>query len=79
MTGELRGRLLSALRAVAVNPQGLRIGAFPSSMPKLVEMGLVVRRRRNPRAKAEAWFPTPAGREAIRQHGADENGIRSTT
>lgn len=68
----LRGRLLSALRSVAVSPQGLRLGASPSSMPKLVEMGLVIRRRRNPRARAEAWFLTPAGREAIRAHGLDE-------
>ncbi len=34
----LTGRLLNALRSVAVNPKGLRIGAFPKAMAQLVEM-----------------------------------------
>ena len=44
MTAFLQGRLLNALRSVAVAPGGLRLNAHPSSMPKLVEMGLVVER-----------------------------------
>lgn len=45
-TPPLRGKPLAALRAVAANPGGLRIRAFPSVMPLLVEMGLVRMRER---------------------------------
>jgi len=70
VTEPLRGRLLNALRSVAVSSGGLRFGAHPTSMPKLVEMGLVEERAlsRNRRA----WFLTAEGRKAIREYGTDE-------
>lgn len=70
MTIPLTGRLLNALRSVAVNPKGLRIGAFPKAMAQLVEMGLVEERAVG--AKGRGWFLTQAGREEIRQYGTDE-------
>jgi hypothetical protein len=64
----LRGKPLPALRAIAVNPGGLRLRAFPSVMPLLQEMGLVrVRERGEP-----AWLLTDAGRKAIARFGRDE-------
>lgn len=66
----LKGRLLNALRSVAVSPKGLRIGAFPKSMLVLVEMGLVEERAVG--AKGRGWFLTTAGREAIREYGMGE-------
>lgn len=45
----LRGRPLDALRAVAANPGGLHLKAHPSTMPLLLELGLVrVRERGEP-------------------------------
>lgn len=74
MTEELRGRLLNALRSVAINPRGLRLGAFPTSMARLVEMGLVEERAtsRVERRSKRAWFITEKGRAAMREHGIDE-------
>ena len=66
----LTGRLLNALRSVAVSPGGLRLDAHPSSMPKLVEMGLVEERSLS--RNRSAWFLTPEGRVALRIYGADE-------
>lgn len=64
----LRGKPLAALRAVAVNPGGLRIRAYPSVMPLLAEMGLVrIRDRGEP-----AWLLTDAGKKAVAQLGRDE-------
>lgn len=71
-TPPLTGRLLNALRSVAVSPKGLRIGAFPKSMVVLVEMGLVEERPLKPTAKRTGWFLTGAGREAIREYGMGE-------
>jgi hypothetical protein len=68
----LTGRLLSAIRSVALAPAGLRLGAFPSVMPKLVEMGLVEERALRPNVKRTGWFLTAAGREEIRRLGVDE-------
>jgi hypothetical protein len=64
----LRGKPLAALRALALNPSGLRIQAYPSVMPLLVEMGLVrVRERGEP-----AWLLTDTGRKAVARHGRDK-------
>ena len=71
-TPPLTGRLLNALRSVAVAPKGLRIGAFPKSMVVLVEMGLVEERLLKPRAKRTGWFLTGAGLKAIREYGMGE-------
>ena len=73
MTDELTGRLLNALRSVAVSPGGLRLNAHPSSMPKLVEMGLVEERPLKPTSKRTGWFLTGAGRVAVRGYGADDS------
>ncbi len=40
----IRGKQLAALRAVAGTPGGLRIAAYPSTMPLLVRMALVEER-----------------------------------
>ena len=68
----LTGRLLNALRSVAVAPKGLRLGAFPKSMAVLVEMGLIKERPVKPGMRQTGWFLTGAGREIIRQHGMGE-------
>ena len=68
----LRGRLLNALRSVAVSPGGLRLGAHPSSMPKLVEMGLVEERPVKPGMRQTGWFLTEKGRAAVREYGTGE-------
>lgn len=61
----LRGKPLAALRAVAVNPGGLRMAAFPSVMPLLHDMGLVrIRERGEP-----AWLLTDTGRKAVARLG----------
>lgn len=72
MTDELRGRLLNALRSVAVSPGGLRLGAHPTIMPRLVEMGLVEERSMRPGSRRTGWFLTGAGREAVRKYGTGE-------
>lgn len=64
----LRGKPLAALRALAVNPGGLRIQAYPSVMPLLVEMGLVRVRERGERA----WLLTDTGRKAVARLGRGE-------
>lgn len=63
----LRGKPLAALRALAVNPGGLRIRTYPSVMPLLLEMGLVRLRERG----EPAWLLTDAGRKAAAQFGRD--------
>lgn len=65
---------MAALRAVAVTPGGLRLGAYPSALPLLAEMGLVIERNapRTAHPQGKAWFLTPAGREAVRTYGEDE-------
>nr|WP_042675575.1 hypothetical protein [Methylobacterium sp. B34] len=40
----VRGRQLAALRACLLYPQGMRIEAYPSAMPALEKLGLVVSR-----------------------------------
>lgn len=55
-----------ALRAVGASPGGLRIQAYPSFMPGLVEMGLVEERHvRGPGRSQPAWFLTAAGRKLL--------------
>ncbi|MCJ2015220.1 hypothetical protein [Methylobacterium sp. J-076] len=74
MIPPLRGKQLAALRAVAGTPSGLRLKAYPSAMPLLVEMGLVEERggSRVSHPSGRAWFLTVAGRETIRRYGGDE-------
>ena len=70
----IRGKQVSALRAVAGTPGGLRITAYPSAMPLLVQMGLVEERAASRIAHRDgrAWFLTVEGRATIRAYGADE-------
>lgn len=65
----LRGKPLAALRAVASHPGGLRITAYPSVMPLLERMSLVMVRERG----QPAWVLTPAGRRAVQSLGRDED------
>ncbi len=70
----LRGKQLSALRAVASTPGGLRLQAYPSSMPLLMQMGLVEERSvpRGRHSDGRAWFLTAEGRQTVKAYGADE-------
>jgi hypothetical protein len=61
----LRGKPLAALRAIAVNPGGLRLRAFPSVMPMLQEMELVRVRERG-RAGVVARRCRSQGHSAVR-------------
>lgn len=75
MTPPLKGRALEALRAVALHPRGLRLSAYPASMPALIELGYVVERQaRWDGAKVgdRGRFITPAGRELLKALGAEE-------
>lgn len=64
MTLPIRGRQLIALRAVAGAPAGLRLEAYPSMMPLLVELRLVEERAasRANHPGGRAWFLMPEGR-----------------
>lgn len=70
----LRGKQLSALRAVAATPGGLRLKAYRSAMPLLDAMGLIELRAvsRTTHPDGRVWFLTPAGRETVRAYGEDE-------
>ena len=70
----LRGKQLAALRAIASTPAGLRVGAYPTALPLLADMGLVIERpaSRIAHRDGRAWFLTPAGRETVRAYGRDE-------
>lgn len=59
----LRGRQLAALRACLFYPQGLRHEAYPSAMPVLLKLGLVVSQPAQGQGREiSAWFITEAGR-----------------
>ncbi len=70
----LRGKQLAALRAIASTPAGLRVGAYPTALSLLSDMGLVIERAASLEAhpRGRAWFLTPAGRETVRSYGMDE-------
>lgn len=68
----LRGRLLAALRAVAGAPGGLRLQAYPSVMPLLVQLGVVEARPMRAGGAEKLWFLTPLGRRTATLHGRDE-------
>ena len=70
MTVPLRGKQLAALRAIAATPGGLRITAYPSAMPLLVQMGLVEERTASRIAHRDgrAWFLTAEGRETVKAY-----------
>ena len=68
----LTGRLLNALRSVAVSPKGLRLGAFPKSMAVLVEMGLIEERPVKPGMRQTGWFLSERGQKEIRRLGSGE-------
>lgn len=70
----LRGKQLAALRAVASTPGGLRLGAYPTALPLLADMGLVIERAASRAAhrQGRAWFLTPQGRETVKAYGVDE-------
>ena len=70
----LRGKQLSALRAIASTPGGLRLTAYPSAMPLLAEMGLVEERpaSRTAHREGRAWFLTVEGRATVKAYGVDE-------
>ena len=75
MSSPIHGRRLEALRACAANPQGLRPGAYPSVMPVLEAMGLVMRRRVGSLGgRGEVWFLTEAGQQAVKALGTEETG-----
>lgn len=73
MTAPLTRRQINALRSVAGAPGGLRLGAFPTAMRQLVEMGLVEERdaRKERHPSGRAWFLTAEGRTVVGTYGAD--------
>ena len=62
----IHGRRLEALLACAANPQGLPPSAYPTVMPVLEAMGLIMRRRDNARRHGSAWLLTEAGQKAVK-------------
>lgn len=66
---------VAALRAIAGAPGGLRIKAYPSVMPLLVQMRLVEERpaTRERHPEKRAWFLTAEGRDTVRAYGADDS------
>ncbi|TXM97793.1 hypothetical protein FV242_30550 [Methylobacterium sp. WL64] len=70
----LTERRLEALRACAINPQGLRPSAYPNVMPVLEALGLVARRKQALGRHAVYWFLTQAGRELLTEVGIDGPG-----
>ncbi len=70
----LRGKQLAALRAIASTPGGLRVGAYPTALQLLADIGLVIERpaSRTAHREGRAWFLMPTGRETVKVYGADE-------
>ncbi len=70
----LRGKQLAALRAIASTPGGLRVGAYPTILPLLADMGLVIERpaSRTTHPQGRAWFLAPEGKATVRAYGEDE-------
>lgn len=71
----VRGRHLQALRACLLYPQGMRHEAYPSAMPALEKLGLVVSRPAlGPGRKISAWFITREGRNHLAEIDASKPG-----
>jgi hypothetical protein len=70
----IRGKQLAALRAVAGTPGGLRVAAYPTTMPLLAKMRLVEERPvpRGRHGEGRAWFLTVEGRQAVKAYGVDD-------
>ncbi|MCE4226763.1 hypothetical protein HCU64_23765 [Methylobacterium sp. C25] len=70
----IQGRQIAALRALRVNPGGMRRGAYPRIMPALVERGYVVERPATVGScqGMTAWFLTKAGRDLLKIVGSGE-------
>ncbi|MCJ2053963.1 hypothetical protein [Methylobacterium sp. J-070] len=74
----VRGRQLEALRACLLYPRGLRHEAYPSAMPTLKKLGLVVSRPAlGPGRKIPAWFITQEGRDHLAEIEASKPATRS--
>ena len=61
----VRGRYLEALPAVSVNRGGLRLDAYPTTMPVLQELGFVEQRATRGWTGRRAWHLTQAGRDLL--------------
>ncbi|GEP09784.1 hypothetical protein [Methylobacterium gnaphalii] len=74
MTGgpPLKRRQISALRALKVNPAGLRRKAYPRVVPMLVVYGYVEVRPSILAGGETAWFLTQAGCDRLRTIGSGE-------
>jgi len=71
----IRGRQLEALRACLLYPKGMRHEAYPSAMPTLRKLGLVVSRPAlGPGRKVSAWFITQEGRDHLAEIDASKPG-----
>jgi hypothetical protein len=69
----VRGRQLVALRACLLYPQGMRHRAYPSAMPALEKLELVVSRPAlGPGRKVRAWFITREGRDHLAEIDASK-------
>jgi hypothetical protein len=72
MSPQLTRRQVTALRAFAASPGGLRLEAYPSVMPGLLELGLVREGVSKLRPKRPVWLLTKAGRDMVRMVGTGE-------
>ncbi|WP_342167242.1 hypothetical protein [Methylobacterium sp. SD21] len=70
----LRGKQLAVLRAIASTPAGLRVGAYPTALPLLADVGLVIEcpASRIAHEEGRACFLTATGWETVRAFGRDE-------
>jgi len=76
----VRGRQLEALRACLLYPKGMRHEAYPSAMPALAKLGLVVSRpAHGPGRRIPAWFITQAGREHLAEIDASKPWVAART
>ncbi|TXN23972.1 hypothetical protein [Methylobacterium sp. WL9] len=75
-TPDLSSRQIAAIRACGAHPGGLRISAYPKTMPGLIAVGLVEQSPKvNPAERRQmGWFLTPAGKERLRLVGTGEPG-----
>ncbi|MBP1179945.1 hypothetical protein [Methylobacterium sp. PvR107] len=74
----VRGRQLEALRACLLYPKGMRYEAYPSAMPALAKLGLVVSRPAlGPGRRISAWFITREGRDHLAEIDASKPGVRT--
>lgn len=72
MPPALTRRQLTALRALAAGPGGIRHGAYPSAMQTLAELGLVRDSLSRTWPRRPIWVLTTKGRQMVKVVGTGE-------